>query len=342
MIRVGVIGIGFGQQVHVPAFRTDGRCEVAVVAASSQDRAQAVATRLGIPKAANCWQDVVEDPEINAISIAVPPMLQPQIAVAALRNGKPVFCEKPMAGAATPAREMAEAARRAGLANMIDYEFPEVDQWQRAKALLAQGTIGGLRHIVISWHVEIYANRMNLDSWKTRAEDGGGILNSFASHIFFYLEWLAGPICRLWAGLSRAPGDTRSGHTLATMSMELASGAMASVCVSTSAFLGSGHRLEFYGDEGTMRLENTTQDYINGFRLLLGTRSAGQFEPVDMRVEAAAADGRIVSVGRLVERFVDWIDHSTPAHPDFQDGCRVQALLEAARRSHESGCWVVV
>ncbi len=86
---------------------------------------------------------------------------------------------------------------------MVDFEFPDIDEWQQAKTLLDQGGVGNLRHIAVTWNVQTYANRMGLSSWKTRMEDGGGTLYSFVSHVFYYLEWFAGSIRRLVCNLFR-------------------------------------------------------------------------------------------------------------------------------------------
>jgi predicted dehydrogenase len=183
---------------------------------------------------------------------------------------------------------------------------------------------------------------MGLDSWKTSAEAGGGTLNAFVSHVFHYLEWFAGPIQALSACLFRSPGDTRSGDTLVTLGLRLASGVPVTVSVSSQAFLGTGHQVAFYGNEGTLVLDNGTADYARGFRLLLGTRRSDQLEeltPVE-NGEAPGDDGRVPLVERLATRFVNWMREGIPARPDFSDGLRVQALLDAARRSHESGCRV--
>ncbi|MGA7937615.1 MAG: Gfo/Idh/MocA family oxidoreductase, partial [Kovacikia sp.] len=241
-IQVGVVGIGFGQQVHVPAFQLDDRCQVRALCASTVERAAEVAKRLQVDRALGSWQELVADPTIAAISIATPPAAQEEIAIAALSQGKAVFCEKPLTRSLEAAQKLASLAQRAGVANMVDFEFPEIDEWQRAKAILDQGGIGNLRHIAVSWNVETYANRMGLSSWKTRMEDGGGTLYSFVSHIFYYLEWFAGPIRRLVCSLFRPPGDSRSGDTLATLSLELESGVAASLSISSHSFLGNGHR----------------------------------------------------------------------------------------------------
>ncbi len=338
-LKVGIIGIGYGQAVLLPAFRLDPRCEVVAICASQAERAAKVAEKLNIPRAVGDWRELVSDPQIAALAIATQPALQTEIAQAALAQGKHLFCEKPLAHDRTTALEMTQAAEQAKIANMVDFEFPEVAAWQQTKTILTGGGIGSLRHAAVSWNVETYANKMKLESWKTAAESGG-TLNSFVSHTFYYLEWLLGPIVRLSARLLRAPDDFRSGDTLAALILELASGAAVTVSVSGAAFLGNGHRLEFYGDDGTLWLDNPTADYTRGFRVWHGTRQTNRLEDVTAPVVAAEGDGRIEAVGPLVRRFVDWAEGGAPQRPNFRDGLRVQQLLEAARQSDESRAWV--
>ena len=196
-LRVGVIGIGFGQHVHVPAFRADGRCEVAALCASTLERAQRVALRLEIQKAYGDWRRLIDDKEIDAVAISTPPALQATIATAALSVNKHVFCEKPMAASRDAAIAMVAAAEKSGSANMVDFELPEINEWIQAKEILNASTLGRLRHIHVAWYVETYANQHRLLSWKTCTEQGGGTLNSFVSHCFYYLEWLVGPIRKM-------------------------------------------------------------------------------------------------------------------------------------------------
>jgi predicted dehydrogenase len=341
-IQVGVVGIGFGQQVHVPAFQMDDRCQVRALCASTVERAAEVAKRLNVDRALGDWQELVTDPTIDAVSIATPPGLQTEVAIAALSQGKAVFCEKPLARSLEDAHKLAALAEQSNVANMVDFEFPDIDEWRQAKTLLDQGGVGNLRHIAVTWNVETYANRMGLSSWKTRMEDGGGTLYSFVSHVFYYLEWFAGSIRRLVCSLFRSPGDTRPGDTLAVLCLELESGVAVSLSISSHAFLGSGHRVEFYGDAGTLVLDNPTADYVSGFRLLHGTRESKQLEVVHLERSNPSniKDGRLVVVSRLIDRFVTWLETGVPGAPSFKDGLRVQQLLEAARMSHESGCWV--
>lgn len=341
-IRVGIVGIGFGQQVHLPAFQSHPSCQVVAICASNQSRALRASARHSVEKSYGDWRELVKDADVDVVSIATPPFVQPEIAIEALSQGKAVFCEKPLGLSKTAALDMLAAAERVSLANMVDFELVEVEAFHRAKALLDRGEIGQLRHIAVSWNVETYANRIGLHSWKGCAEKGGGVLNSFVSHTFYYLEWFVGRIQRLTASLSSAMGDREMGDTLAVLCLEFESGVPASLSISSHACLGTGHRVEFYGDAGALVLDNTTTDYAAGWRVRHGTRAANRLQVVheDYHVRINGSDGRVVAVACLVKRFVDWIATGVRSSPSFVDGLRVQVLLEAARKSHELGCWV--
>jgi predicted dehydrogenase len=334
-VRIGVVGIGYGQQVHVPAFRADPRCRIAALCASTRDRAAAVARRLEVPHAYGSVREMLEGGEIDAVSIAVPPVAQPGIVVACAQSGKHVFCEKPVAMDEPAAARALAAVEEAHVAHAVDFIFPEIAAWKNAKSILEKGTLGKLRQAALSWRLETYSFAARRDSWKMRSPDGGGTLNSFVSHTFYYLEWLLGPVARLAARLAprEAAGDARVDAWL-----EMESGCPVNVAVAADAFLGSGHRLEIYGDSGTLVLDNSTADYVNGFMLSAGTRespalSAQRAEPFPF------ADGRIGATGAIARRFIDSILSGTPARPNLIDGLRVQRLIAAARTADRSGSW---
>jgi predicted dehydrogenase len=109
--------------------------------------------------------------------------------------------------------------------------------------------------------------------------------------------------------------------------------------MSCAAFAGSGHRLEFYGDDGTLILANPTADYMRGFALSHTCRPDSAFVTVAAEVDPLdglfPGDGRIAPVSRLASRFLDAIEHKKAASPGFAEGYRVQVLLDAVRRSHD-------
>ncbi len=237
---------------------------------------------------------------------------------------------------------MLDAAEQSGLPTGIDFNFHQILPWLRAKAMLQTGAIGALRHMTVHWQVENYSIQQRMRNWKTAGgNDGGGVLGNFISHCFHYLEWFAGPIAGLQARIGGLPDDADLQTTVA-MAMQLAAGPQVSLSMSCASFRGSGHRIEFYGEDGTLVLENRTADYMRGFVLSYAKRPDELATvPVDDPAQAPYPDGRIAPVSRLAKMFFDAIDgapHYKPnAGPGFAEGYRVQALIDAAQRSHGQG-----
>jgi predicted dehydrogenase len=342
MIAMGIVGCNYGRNVLLPAFRSDPRCEVVALAGTDEARTAALARAANVARGVGRWQALVEDAAVAAVAIAVPPDLQPAVARRALELGKPVFVEKPLAADLAGGGAMLAAAQRSGRPTMIDFNFPELPAWRSAKALLDGGRIGRLRHVVVTWNVESGAIRARLDSWKTRADRGGGLLGNFVSHCFHYLEWFCGAISGLGGRLFLLPdGGTQGSIALA---LAFASGAGGSLQMSCASYLGSGHRIELYGEDGTLVLANPTADYFRGFTLLQARRGDERLEAVAQAQAGgdASADSRIAPVARLVQRFLDACEHGAAAAPGFAEGYRVQELIDAAWRAHSTGRWVDV
>jgi predicted dehydrogenase len=343
VIRIGIIGCNYGRQVHLPAFRLDSRCSIVALAGSDAARTTGLARASDIPLAFGDWRALVENPGVDAVTIGTPPGLQPSIAVRALNLGKAVFAEKPMAADVAGAEAMLKAASSSRRANVIDFNFSAIPVWQRAKELLDQGAIGRLRHVAVSWHVENETTRLRLKNWKSSGDLGGGALGNFVSHCLHYVEWMCGPIQRLSAHLS-GPPDAADLETNAMIGIALRSGAAGSIMMSCASYSGSGHRTEFYGEDGALSLINPTRDYMRGFELRLARRPEDFSlievdDPLDGRFPE---DGRIAPVARLARRFLNAIEGGPRASPGFAEGLRVQVLLDAARISNRRGSWVDV
>jgi predicted dehydrogenase len=267
-------------------------------------------------------------------------VLQVPIVLEAAAAGKHVFCEKPVAPSAEEALRMLRAVEGAGVVHAVDFLFPELAAWRQARQVVRQGTLGALRQVALSWRVETYAVRTRSAGWKLRTDQGGGTLNNFVSHSLYNLEWLLGPIERVAARLSprEGPGDARVDAWL-----ELAGGVPGTLSVAADAFLGSGHRLEVYGDEGTLVLENRMRDHASGFVLSMGTRAHPVLEPVEVEAEgsrgAATEDGRVAAAGAIAGRFLDAIAGGAAVTPGLREGLRVQELIAALRRADEARTW---
>ena len=341
MIRIGIIGSNYGRTVLLPAFRVDPRCDVVAMAGSNAARTAELAKAAGVPKAYGDWRALVDDKDVQAVVIATLPSLQAEIAIAALKAGKPVFAEKPMAGDLAAAQAMLTAAEKSGLPTGIDFNFTRIAAWLRAKEMLEAGCVGALRHVTVHWHVESRAIQMRMRNWKTAGgNDGGGVIGNFVSHCFHYLEWFVGPICGLQARVAGMPDDAELQTTVA-MALRYASGPQVSLSMSCASYAGIGHRIEFFGEDGTLVLHNPTADYMRGFDLTYARRP-GALEriAVDDPLDTQYPDGRIAPVSRLVNKFIDAIETGTQTAPGFAEGYRVQRLIDAAQRSNQQGRWI--
>ena len=342
MIGVGIVGCNYGRTVLLPAFRADRRCEVVALAGTDAARTVELARAANVARGFGDWRALVDDRTVAAVAVAVPPDLQPAIARRALDLGKPVFVEKPLAADLAGAQAMLAAARESGQPTMIDFNFPELASWRRAKAILDGGGVGRLRHVVVTWNVENQATRLRLESWKTRGDGGGGLLGNFVCHCFHYLERLCGPITGLGGRVFPLPG--REAESSIALALAFASQAGGSLQMSCASFLGSGHRIELYGDDGTLVLANPTTDYFRGFELTHARRGDTSLQRV--AVEDADIDQfpdpRVAPVSRLVRRFIDACEGGGSPSPGFAEGYRVQCLIDAARRAHASGRWIEV
>ena len=87
MIRLGIVGCNYGRAVQLPAFRADSRCRVMALAGSDAARTAELAHQSEIPEAYGDWRQMIARADIDAIAIATPPRLQPEIAIAALKSG---------------------------------------------------------------------------------------------------------------------------------------------------------------------------------------------------------------------------------------------------------------
>jgi predicted dehydrogenase len=138
------------------------------------------------------------------------------------------------------------------------------------------------------------------------------------------------------------PGDMRKTDTLDVLAIQFLPDASGSVSVGTACVGGGGHRLELFGSDGALVLENTSEDYMRGFRLYHIRRDDNRRRQLAISDpnEATGGDGRILPVAALSRRFLDWIVDGQPAEPDFGVGLRVQRLLRAAQQSSASGLWL--
>ena len=173
--------------------------------------------------------------------------------------------------------------------------------------------------------------------WKTQEQFGGGVLFNFASHVLFYLEWLLYPafiqLNTIITKKSNLLGD-HLGNNLIQLSASLSTGAIVNIVISTVAFMGSGHKIEIYGNDASMILENPTNQIANGFTLKTATRATNYWENIDLEDNVNnKIDYRIMATSNLVNKFIDWMTTGNTQNPNFTDGLRVNVLLDQIQKS---------
>jgi len=324
LLRAALVGLGFSQAVHLPAFRRIPGIEVAALVGRDAERTRAAARAAGIPSWDTDLERVLERDGIGLVAIAVPPQSQPGLACTALRSGAHVYCEKPLADTVAGARAIVEAASASGRRGAVGFIFPELTPWRRLGTLLATRELGKALRASVSWKTESWTVREGGKSWKLDPSRGGGALGNFASHVIHYLRTWFGEIEEVHALPTRNPGTRFLGLA------RFASGVEADVSIDCGAFMGQVHRVEIYCEGGTAVLENTTRDYAAGFSLRIARRDQPEWERL-ARAEETGHDGRIDAVASILKRLHHNLSSGEKIMPDLGDGLKVQQAIQAFR-----------
>lgn len=336
--RIGIIGAGFGQCVHFPAFSLRSDCEVVSVCASDELKTKKLAAILKTPETHSTWRDLIQDRSIDVVSISVPPSEQYEIARLALSQKKYVLLEKPLSLTSVQSKNLLEIATKNRTQCVVDYEFVLLSAFQKAKSLLAEKKIGVIRDIRVSWNVETYAVKHGLNNWKTNVSQGGGALYNFGSHVIHYLLWMFGPIQSVSATLQKAPDLKFESDTIALLHLSFKSGIIASVSISTHATGCHEHRIEIFGTEGVMMIDNSTPDYIHGFELFFGkSKSTLKKQHLRPRSKKRIQDGRISAVSQVIETLFSSKNDASYKAINLKSAHAVQELIDQLMLSNKKG-----
>ncbi|MCL6434771.1 MAG: Gfo/Idh/MocA family oxidoreductase [Leptolyngbyaceae cyanobacterium HOT.MB2.61] len=355
-IGVAIVGTGFGQKVHIPAFQVHHRTHIVAVYHRDLAKAQAIAQAHDIPHACQTVADIVSLPEVLGVSISTPPFLHYEMAKTVLQAGKHLLLEKPTTLVASEARELLNLAESKGLVTTVNFEFRCVPAWLRLAELLAEGYVGNLRLVKVDWLVSSRADASRPWNWYARKDQGGGALGAIGSHTFDYVAWLFGGVrqlcARLHVSVPERP-DPESGQLkpvdaddVCMILLELADGTPCQICLSAVTYQGRGHWIEVYGDRGTLVLGSSNQkDYVHGFKLWGSQQGEPLTEieiPAHLEFPRTFEDGRIAPFIRIVDRWVQGIDQGKSLAPSLREGLYSQLLMDLAHQSSETGSWVKV
>lgn len=172
-IRWGVLSTAnIGRTQVIPAIFRAENAEMSAIS-SRGDRVYAAARELGIPKAYESYEALLDDPEIDAVYIPLPNNLHKEWVIKAAEKGKHVLCEKPAALSAQEAKEMIEACEANGVKFMEAFMYQLHPQHARVKEIIASGEIGEVK-LIKSSH-SFYLNNRERDIRMDKTMGGGSI-----------------------------------------------------------------------------------------------------------------------------------------------------------------------
>jgi predicted dehydrogenase len=371
-IGVGLVGYKFMGRTHSNAYRQVARFfdvdpvpKMRVLCGRNESAVKVAADALGWEGYETDYGRMLERDDVGLVDVSTPGHTHRELTIAALEAGKHVLCEKPLANTLGEAREMLEAARRAGTANMVCHNYRRVPAVQLAKRLVEEGRLGEIRH----WRA-VYLQDWLLDpqfpiNWRLRKETAGsGSLGDIGSHIVDLAQFLVGNITEVIGATEtfikerpldeRGAGGAQTGQVTvddwAAFLARFENGAMGTF---EATRLAPGRKaresFEINGSEGSVFFElermNELQVYFaedppegSGFRTVLVT------EPDHPYMEAWWPPGHIIGYEHTfvhtVKDLLEGVAAGESPAPTFEDGYRCQAVLDAVERSVESREWM--
>ena len=349
-LRVGVIGAsaagGWARESHVPAVRHLAGLTLHAVATTSQPSADAAARAFGAPKAYGDPQALLQDPDINVVTVAVRVPAHRDLVLAAVKAGKHVVCEWPLGINLTEAEELAAAARAAGVHTAVGLQTRMNPAGRQARRLIAEGAIGRVLSANVVSTTMAFGRKV--DPGYAFAEDaakGVTLVTIQAAHTLDFIIATLGGLSQAAAMVTTqfpqvTIGDDPTPHARSTsdhilVHARLAAGPAVSVEVAGGRPAdATPFRFEVIGETGILVLDGgAPRGFQSGrLRLLLN----GQPQPVEEH-ELAGLPDPTVNVAGIYAALRDDITKGTFIVADFDHAVRLTHLIEDMLASDATG-----
>lgn len=377
-LRIAIIGYKFMGKAHSNAwlqaskfFDSELEPVLQVACGRDEDSVREFADRWGWKHVETDWRKVIERDDVDVIDVSLPQHLHHDVAVAAAKAGKHIFCEKPMALSLSDAEEMLEAAEAAGVTHYVNHNYRRCPAIALAKQMIEEGKIGTIFHWRGAYQQDWIVDPNFPLTWHLKKETAGsGPHGDLNSHSVDLAQYLVGDIktvsCLTANFITERPLPGKNAATFTAgesqeetetgpvtvedaslMTVEFANGAIGSFEASRFA-TGCKNRntFEIYGSEGSLsfNLERMNElqyfsrsdgDSAQGFRTILAT------EPTHPYVAAWWPPGHIIgyehSFVHGVFDFLQAIASDKALSPNFNDGVKCIRVLEAGLESARTG-----
>jgi predicted dehydrogenase len=378
ILKTALIGTGFMGKVHAENLRRLGTVEITSIAGSSEQRARDFAKSIGVSRATGNYQDLLEDPSIDAVHVLTPNALHYPICRAALQAGKHVLCEKPFTVTVDQARELVDLAAKTKLANCIQHNLRYYPVVQQIRRMIEAGDLGEILIVQGTYSQDwlLYDTDWN---WRVDAKDNGRLraMGDIGSHWMDMIQHVTGlRITELCADLATFHSTRRrpKGSVETFAGKKLETGDYETVPIDTDDFgsvllrlgdcargaftvsqMSAGRKnmftIEIYGTKAGVSWNQERPD-----ELWIGRRnSPNQImvkDPALLYPQAAAyadlpgghSEGYDDTHKQVFKRFYARVaDLSAPVeYPTFEDGLWGMRLLEKVAESSKNRGWVTV
>jgi len=379
-IGVGVIGMGWMGQVHSRAClrlphhypELGIRPKLISAADPAAERRSLAEDALGFMRSTADWHELLDDPEIEAISVTAPNFLHAEMGVAVAGAGKHLWIEKPAGRSLAETQAIRVAAERAGVHTAVGFDYRLAPAVDRARELITSGAIGQVRTYSGRFLGDYAASADVALSWRFRREAAGsGVLGDLMCHVVDTAIFLAGAVDEVVADEAvfvptrPVPADEFQPHFAAATSAErgpvenedhvlglvrFASGAKGILeCGRTVVGRRCGMGFEIFGSEGAIAWDFERMGELqvyrsegrdNGFRQVLCEPGQGDFSRFQPGPAIAMGydDLKVIEASRFFGGILEGRQHS----PSMDDMAEAAAVVEALAISAERGGWVAV
>jgi predicted dehydrogenase len=373
-LNVGTIGYGFMGRAHSNAYRKvsnffdlEYQPVLKAVCARSADKAKAFADKWGYASVETDWRKLVERKDIDVVDICTPNNTHAEIALAAVANRKMILCEKPLAMNGPEALKMVEAVEKAGVPNMVWYNYRRVPAVTLAKQLIDEDRLGRIFHyrakFLQDWTISPELAQGGPGTWRLDlAAAGSGVTGDLLAHCLDTARWQNGEIDTVTA-MTETFVKERMHNLTGKVEKVGIDDACAFLCRFHNASLGNfestryarGHKalytFEINGEHASIfwdlhdlhRLQyfdHRDQGIVRGWRSI--HVSDGDHPYMGKWWVPGLQVGYEHSFVHQVADFLEGVAQGKPAEPTFRDAYKTQLVLDAVLDSAKNGKWVEV
>ena len=373
-LNIGMIGYGFMGRAHSNAWRKVGNFfdleyqpVLKVVAARNQANAADFAARWGYESIESDWRDLIARDDIDAVDICVPNDLHMEISIAAAKAGKMVLCEKPLARTTKEGEKMVAAIEKAGVPNMVWYNYRWIPAVTLIKQVVASGKLGKIFHyranFLQDWTISPDVPQGGAGTWRLDVEAAGsGVTGDLLAHCIDTAMWINGGITDLSAMTETFVKKRKRADTgkMAEVGIDDAAAVMChfengSLGLFESTRYARGHKalytLEINGEKGSFMwnlhdlnrvswFDHSVEGQLRGWSSILVTD--GEHPYLGKWWVPGLIIGYEHSFVHAVADFIDGLTTGKPTSPTFRDALETTRVCDAILKSGKTRKWVNV